>query len=275
MQLFNKILAVLNPGSRPQVALDRALHIAHHSNGEVCALVLKHKATEAFITEIDIRLAQAATKGFKVSFEISEEHDLLRAIQLNQHRAGFDLIVKEPHPASLTDSLFTPRDWKLLRTNASPVLMARSGNLDEQAPVLAAIEVQPSDTDHQQLSACILAKADYIAHRLGVPLHIFSAYPAPMQDPSGNHAPTEVDSYHTACLALTTPLAIPSERVHTAEGPAELVLPEQSKALGAQLLVIGSVARKGLQGALLGNTAEQVLECVHCDVLVIGSETSL
>jgi nucleotide-binding universal stress UspA family protein len=39
--------------------------------------------------------------------------------------------------------------------------------------------------------------------------------------------------------------------------------------LGAAVTVIGTVARSGLSGALIGNTAEVVLDAVESDVLVL------
>ncbi len=272
MPLFTKILAVLNPTSTEQFALDRAIRIARHGQGEITALTLKSKASEAFIARIDSQLAQLATQGIRTHLEISDESDILRAILINQHRHGYDITVKESHRASLADSLFTPKDWKLLRTNASPVLMVRNAPADEQAPVLAAVEARPSDAEHQHLNAQILRTAHYIAQKLKAPLHLFSAYPTPMQDPSGEHSASKdnAEDYRAACLTLAAPFDIPVERIHTAEGPAELLLPDQAKALGAQLLLLGTVARTGLQGALLGNTAEQVLERLDSDVLVLG-----
>lgn len=276
MPLFKKILAVLNPTSTDQLALDRAIHIARRSQGEVTALTLKSTASEAFIAQINSQLDALKREGIEVQLVLSDERDILRAILISQHNHNYDITIKEPHQASLIDSLFTPKDWKLLRTNASPVLMARSAAVDEQAPILAAVEAKPNDAEHQRLSAQILRTAHYIAEQLDAPLHIFSAYPAPMQDPSGKRSSDNnyVNTYRQACQALAAPFAIPDARIHLAEGPAELLLPEQAKALGAQLLLLGTVARKGLQGALLGNTAEQVLESLDTNVLVLAPESN-
>jgi nucleotide-binding universal stress UspA family protein len=43
--------------------------------------------------------------------------------------------------------------------------------------------------------------------------------------------------------------------------------------LGAAVTVIGTVARSGLSGALIGNTAEVVLDAVESDVLVLKPDT--
>ena len=45
--------------------------------------------------------------------------------------------------------------------------------------------------------------------------------------------------------------------------------------LGASVTVIGTIARKGLAGALIGNTAEVVLDQLDSDILVLKPEDTL
>jgi nucleotide-binding universal stress UspA family protein len=53
------------------------------------------------------------------------------------------------------------------------------------------------------------------------------------------------------------------------QGYAEQLIPQQVEKTEADLLVIGSVARTGIQGFIMGNTAEEVLSNVKCDVLTL------
>jgi universal stress protein E len=53
------------------------------------------------------------------------------------------------------------------------------------------------------------------------------------------------------------------------EGLPEDIIPALCKEYSADLLVIGSVGRKGLSAALLGNTAELIIDGVECDTLVV------
>ena len=39
--------------------------------------------------------------------------------------------------------------------------------------------------------------------------------------------------------------------------------------LNADCVVLGTKARQGVAGALLGNTAEQLLDAIPCDVLAV------
>lgn len=42
-----------------------------------------------------------------------------------------------------------------------------------------------------------------------------------------------------------------------------------AKTLDAELVIIGTVGRVGLSAALIGNTAEHVIDELNCDVLAI------
>jgi nucleotide-binding universal stress UspA family protein len=53
--------------------------------------------------------------------------------------------------------------------------------------------------------------------------------------------------------------------------PAE-ILAEHARALGADLIVTGSVGRTGLAHLLIGSTAERIVTIAHCPVLVVPPE---
>ncbi|WP_020681309.1 universal stress protein [Marinobacterium rhizophilum] len=271
MHEYKHLLAVLNPAGPHQVALQRAAQLARCNGSKISALLPAGKAAAGIRTAIDGQLLQLNEQGLDVALDISAEKDVLRAVLECQHRHDVDLTVKAPQPHSLADEVFTSLDWKLLRSNRTPVLLVHSDAQHAQAPILAAVEAKPADLEHRELSKAILQQAQWLAARLEAPLHLFSAYPAPMQDPMHPDQDPEQQArdYRDACLKLALQHGIAQERVHVAAGPAELLIPERATRLGAQLLVLGTVARTGLRGVLLGNTAEQVLEKTARDVLVI------
>jgi len=53
------------------------------------------------------------------------------------------------------------------------------------------------------------------------------------------------------------------------KGDPKQIIQQQVEQLGPDLLVIGSVARTGLSGLLMGNTAEAVLNEVDCSVAIV------
>jgi universal stress protein E len=68
---------------------------------------------------------------------------------------------------------------------------------------------------------------------------------------------------------LTDKYGIPEPNVHLELGVATDVLPEKAEDLNADLVVMGAIARSGLERIFIGSTAEGVLEKLPCDVLML------
>lgn len=56
------------------------------------------------------------------------------------------------------------------------------------------------------------------------------------------------------------------------QGEPEAVIPEFVVAEGVDLVVMGTVARGGIAGLLIGNTAERMLRKLPCSVLAVKPE---
>jgi universal stress protein E len=54
-----------------------------------------------------------------------------------------------------------------------------------------------------------------------------------------------------------------------AKGLPEEVIPDLAAHLGAGVVVLGTIGRTGLSAAFLGNTAEQVIDHLRCDLLAL------
>jgi len=62
---------------------------------------------------------------------------------------------------------------------------------------------------------------------------------------------------------------IPEAQVHLSEGPADRVINRFAEKIGAGIIVVGTVARSGIAGLFIGNTAESLIENADCDVFVV------
>lgn len=65
-------------------------------------------------------------------------------------------------------------------------------------------------------------------------------------------------------------------RTHLVKGWAREEIPALAKQLAADVIVMGTVARTGVPGFIMGNTAETILNQIDCSVLAIkppGFET--
>ena len=58
-------------------------------------------------------------------------------------------------------------------------------------------------------------------------------------------------------------------QLHVVDGPADIAMIEAIETYGIDLLIMGTAARSGIPGLLIGNTAERLLAQVPCSVVAI------
>ena len=68
---------------------------------------------------------------------------------------------------------------------------------------------------------------------------------------------------------LTSPYGVVKSRIHMPVGKVGQVVNATARKIDADLIVLGSAARRGISARLLGNSAERILSCAPCDVLVV------
>lgn len=86
-----------------------------------------------------------------------------------------------------------------------------------------------------------------------------------------NNAEREVKKSLTELLSKSK-VIVPEDHILLVKGEPEKVIPESLKENQIDLLTIGTVARTGVPGLIMGNTAERLLEQVECSVLAIKPE---
>ncbi|MNH06177.1 Universal stress protein E [compost metagenome] len=69
--------------------------------------------------------------------------------------------------------------------------------------------------------------------------------------------------------ALRQKFHINEEFTHVEKGLPEEVIPDLAEHLQAGVVVLGSLGRTGISAAFIGNTAEQVIDHLKCDLLVL------
>ncbi len=60
-----------------------------------------------------------------------------------------------------------------------------------------------------------------------------------------------------------------ADNISLVKGEAPVMIPEFARRNGVDLVVMGTVARSGLSGMIMGNTAEQILNGLECSVLAL------
>lgn len=271
MQEIRSILVVLEPEDAQGLALKRARLIANATQSELHLLVCDQQHDHsAFLGELADTLRE---DGYTVSTRQDWQESSHQTIIAAQQAEGCGLVVKQHYPDNpLKKALLTPDDWKLLRYCPCPVLLVKTDRPWLGGKVLAAVDVGSDDPEHRVLHASIVCHAHDLANLAKSELHVLSAHPAPMlsaADPTFQLRETIAARYREACQSFQDEYGLSNHQLHIAEGPADILIPQLALQLDAAVTVIGSVARTGLSGALIGNTAEVVLDTLESDVLVV------
>lgn len=271
MQSIRSILVVIDPAPGESLALKRAKLIAGVTQAHLHLLVCDKKHEHSAL--LSVLKSSLTGEGYSVTTEQAWNESLHETIIDVQQAEGCGLVIKQHLPDTpLKKALLTPADWKLLRYCPTPVLLVKTSTPWTGGVVMAAIDVGNLDGEHRALHASIVDHGFDIASLAKAQLHVISAHPSPMlsaADPVFQLKETIEKRYRDACQAFQSEFDIDNGHLHIEEGPADVLIPHMAHKLEAALTIIGTVARTGLSGALIGNTAEVVLDALDSDVLVL------
>lgn len=274
MQSIRSILVVIEPDRPDNLALKRAHLIAGATGAQLHLLICTaDPIPELLIDDLRSELAQ---DGIDASVEQDWFQSVHQTVIKAQQTRNCDLVIKQHLPDNpLKKALLTPDDWKLLRYCPSPVLMVKTARPWAGGVILAAVDAGNSDGEHKALHYELVQHGYGIASLARGHLHVITAYPSPMlsaANPVYQLRESIQARYREQCQAFQDEFGVDDHHLHIAEGPADVLIPHTAHHLDAVVTIIGTVARTGLSGALIGNTAEAVLDALESDVLVLKTE---
>jgi universal stress protein E len=278
------ILAVIDPRESRHHALERcreqppeldldihAVLFVEHESAEHFAATFKEK-TEWLKEQVTPYIAD----GFTITTQVVPFTNLYESVIEVAGKHGADFVIKPMRQHSLFQTVVrTSTDWNLIRHCPFPLLLVSELDNTRGKPILAAIDVRSGDDNHDTLNDVVLKQARSLARVLGSDTHITTAYnmPTPMAavgsvDATPYPTSSEIMKDHSEGVAEFLGDSSVAG-VHVEEGAPAYAINSVANRLGAGVIVIGTVARKGISGVLIGNTAEGVLESAKCDVLVV------
>jgi nucleotide-binding universal stress UspA family protein len=211
-------------------------------------------------------------------------------------RNGRDLVIKMSEDPDWLDRLFGSNDMHLLRKCPCPVWIIKSQEAQSYKRILAAVDVDdgylPDDLEAEKaLNRQILEMAGSMALADSADLHIVHVWDAVDEELFSAFSMEHVDEdkinryaeanrrRHTDNLnalidyvereGLGEALKYLKPRKHLLRGSARKEIPLLAKSINADLIVMGTVARTGISGFFIGNTAETILSQIDCSVLAI------
>jgi nucleotide-binding universal stress UspA family protein len=218
--------------------------------------------------------------------------EIIRAVLRNGH----DLVVKCPESPDWLDRLFSGDDMHLLRKCPCPVWMVKPELGESYQRILAAVDVGDSYPPEelktrQALNRTVMELAGSLAVSEFAELHVVNAWQAIGENTLRHNAfirtpEDEVNAYveqvqrhqaqrldelmhETGAKLGPDAMDYLKPQLHLLKGSARKEIPALAKRLQVDCIVMGTVARTGIRGFIMGNTAETILEQIDCSVLAI------
>jgi universal stress protein E len=210
-------------------------------------------------------------QGLKVTVDAAWDHPFETAIVKKAGANDYWLVAKDTHHHNLLQrTLLTNVDWHLIRDCPAPLLLVKDRSLAAEPNVLAAVDPLNEHDKPAALDDRIFGFAADLARVLRGHLHVVHSYATPM----GAELPPNVveiiaQEHRAAMTRFLDSHPVLGGRSHLYEGLAHECLQKAAKEYGADFMVMGAVARRGLERLFIGSTAERVLDRLPCDLVII------
>ena len=305
MDRFKNILVSASPGGLDASALRTAISLAEANDAKLTVIDVvpplprwRRKVNiEGRLVDVEAALMDERHKQLRVLIDNAGgsadiEVDVLSGepfIEVVRRvlSEGHDLvIIADPDPASCSAPRPGSGVMHVLRKCPAPVWVVRPSKARKHK-ILAFFDPDPDDPVRNGLNDLVLDLATSLAVRNNAELHVGHAWTfagegtlgtSPFVGVSGatlNVMVDEVQKVHAGQLhRLVARHAIEEVGgiVHMVNGEPGIELPRLAEQLGTGLIVMGTVGRTGIQGLIMGNTADTILRSVHCSVLAVKPE---
>ena len=297
MKRFKNIIYVNQSDTDQTPAVERAVSLAENNQAKLTIVRVIPPVTDDMRKEtLDSHmqmmesLAEPYHKRVKISLEVQIGTvfiEVIRAVLRNSH----DLLIKTAENPDFLKRLFGSDDIHLLRKCPCPVWIMKSEEKANYNCIIAAVDFDPlkSVPAEQALNqeildlASSLALSEFASLHL---LHVWEAFPAGTRRGRIENTAERIAAYIEKEHALhqnglhmlaenlrerigTEAYDYLSPRVHLPKGQAQKKIAAMADELRADLLVMGTVARTGISGFIIGNTAEAILDQLECSVLAV------
>jgi universal stress protein E len=183
------------------------------------------------------------------------------------------------HPSMLQRLAFAHGDWELIRNSPCPVLFTRGGEQRDYHDILVPVDPMHAHDKPAALDDVLIRAAQALARPAGARLHLLHCYlpaeyvpfraPGAVSSAAFHRRASSLEAHRDALQQLAGRHGIEAAQVHLEPADACHAIPQAAARFGADLVVMGAVARSRLQRLLIGSTAAAVLDRLPCDVLAV------
>lgn len=302
METYQNILVVIDPTTDEQKALKRAIDLATSINAtgsqvKVSAFLsifdFSYEMTTILSSDERDVMRQSVIKdkelwlkkliselkpGIEIDCQVVWHNRPFEAIIECVIKDNYDLVIKGTHQHDkLKSVVFTPTDWHILRKCPCPVLLVKEHEWPSNGNILAALNVGSDEEEHHSLNIKITKEAKQLAELIKANVHLVNSFPGTpvniaieIPEFNSNEYNDAMNKHHEqAMITHANQFDISVANTHVEEGLPETVIEQVANKIDAELVILGTVGRTGFSAALIGNTAEHVIDQLDCDVLAL------
>jgi nucleotide-binding universal stress UspA family protein len=301
MRHFHNLLYVSYGVADETEGLKQALSLARNNDVPLNVLVVcpkfpgdypdyRQKYEETLRGQVDasIRATKEAIKLQADAVDVSIDliSDQSPAIKIIQYvlRNNCDLVIKEAEPGDGGAHGFKAFDMDLLRKCPCAVWLCRPIKHSRQhIQVAVAIDPESSEKAAEALSIRMLGLSRSLADSCNRELHIISCWDYEFESYLRGNAWVQISdaeiaetvakrqTKHRAALeGLIEASGIGgSYQINHLRGTADECIPAVVNSKKIDILVMGTVARTGIPGFIIGNTAENIVQMLSCSLLAL------
>jgi nucleotide-binding universal stress UspA family protein len=297
MKRFKNVLVIPAQLVADDPALVRAARLAEVNQAKLKVIwVLEEfngqppvaELTEAIVSGIEAELEKAVAplrdRNLPVETAVLRGRAFVEIILMVQNN-GHDLVMKTARGNALRKNVFFGTTaLHLLRKCPCPVWIVSPASINRDGGIMVAVDPDTEDETALAVNRTLMELGTSLAEREGKDLHVLHAWNVPYGDLI-RHSPwlrvsnTEVESYFKQIQerhrerfdSLVEPFRSinPDLIEHFYEGiPADVIL-DGAQDNDIEVIVMATLARSGIPGLMIGNTAESVLGMVECSVITV------
>ncbi len=298
MKPFKNILYVTEKAVDQVSALERAISLAENNQAKLSVIEVVPAVDDAYRTDVinsHKKNLESLIGPYRSRLAIQNDVlmgttflEVIHAVLRNAH----DIVLKPAEQPFFMKRIFGSDDMHLLRKCPCPVWLMKPPEKNHYHRILAAVDFNPLNpsTSEEALNHEIIGLSCSLALTDSADLHLVHAWETFAEKSilsRGDISDDRIVDAHVqkqyalhqkgfhqlgdALLDQIGPEAYDriSPRFHLHMGPAKKIIAELSAELQADIVVMGTIARTGISGLIIGNTAEAILDQLECSVLAI------
>lgn len=293
MSTINKILLVMEADDKQLPALNRALELRESQQAELKVIVISFdhgydiskivgletpETIRSRKMERDQDWINEHIQGEKIQVDLTWNKHIYHAALAVAAEFAPDIIVKPvgTHSSSRLLSL-RASDWQLIKDSPAAVLLVHPESTAEYTNILATADLSHGHQGHRVLNRVINKYSRILADQDNEKLSLATAIPridpqllVAIQSTSAVGIVKKIEEEYTKdAKAFCNVNNIKVSRLHIGVGEPSDVVNQIAKDTEANVVVVGTLARSGVEGLFMGNTAEKILHHMECDVLCV------